>query len=362
MVTTSRLILAPVDSSEPAARGFDHALALGRRYGAELHVVHAVPAHEPLTRRARERRALIVRLRRQAAEAQVRLTVTVRHGEAADVIRMHAQVLSPNLIVVGTHQRTRIERLRTGSVAERVMLEAAQPVLIVPDRAHAVEPGAFERIAVAVDFGPASQRGVNLALDLAGRTNGHVTAVHAVPRVSWQRSPVTRDEDLGQYLDRLSQEELTQDAWRRLERVIPRHLQERTGLDVRVVEGSPAAAITDVAGDMQADVIVVGVPRRGAVARALFGATAARLLRLASVPVLAVPDVTSDTIVDSGWVTREVRPSLFSELQRATPGGWDGNWDDDWDNDWTNDGRNAVPDAPWFGDENDRPGARVVVH
>lgn len=362
MVTTSRLILVPVDSSEPAARGFDHALALGRRYGAELHVVHAVPAHEPLRRRARERRALIGRLRRQAADAQVRLTVTVRHGDAADVIRMHAQVLSPNLIVVGTHQRTGIERLRAGSVAERVMLEAAQPVLIVPDRAHAVEPGAFERIAVAVDFGPASQRGVVLALGLAGRDNGHVTAVHAVPRVGWHRSPVyTRDEDLGQYLDRLSQEELTQDAWRRLERAIPRHVQEKTGLEVRVVEGSPAAAITDVAGDMQADMIVVGVPRRGAVARTLFGATAARLLRLASVPVLAVPDITADTIVDSGWVTREVRPSLFADPRRAAAGGWDGNWDDDWDNDWTNDGRDAVPEAPWFGDEHDRP-ARVVVH
>ena len=47
-MTTSPLILVPFDDSDPAARAFDHALALSRRHGADVHLVHAVPARERL--------------------------------------------------------------------------------------------------------------------------------------------------------------------------------------------------------------------------------------------------------------------------------------------------------------------------
>jgi len=311
-VTTSPLILVPFDDSDPAARAFDHALALSRRHGADVHLVHAVPARERPHEHSRQRAALIERVRRRAAAARVPLTLSVRHGEPAEVIRLYAQVLSPDLIVMGTHQRTGLERLRAGSVAERVMLDATQPVLIVPSRAPEAAP--FERIAVGIDFDHVSPRAVSLATDLAGRDHGQVTVVHAVPRVGGRRSAARgRDEGLGEYLDRLSQDELTEHAWRRLERVMPKRMQETAGLDVRVVEGAPATAITGVADDIGADLIVVGVPQRGSVVRAVFGVTAARLLRQASVPVLAVPDCTAD----------QPKSSLFARHEPATDSVWE---------------------------------------
>ena len=346
-MTTSSLILVPVDDSDSAARGFDHALALGRRYRADVHLVHAVPPREPLQRGARERTALVDRLRWRAAEARVPLTISVRHGDPADVIRMYAQVLSPDLIVMGTHQRTGLERLRCGSVAERVMLEATQPVLIVPSRAP--EAGPFERIAVGIDFDHVSPRGVNLAMDLAGRDHGQVTVVHAVPRVGTRRSAArSGDESLGEYLDRLSQDELTEHAWHRLERVMPKQLQETAGLDVRVIEGAPATAISDVADDIGADLIVVGVPRRGAVSRAMFGVTAARLLRKASVPVLAVPECTADQPLESSWPDRETKPSLFARHEPAADSVWEP----------------FGSDMPWLGEEEsgNHPAKPTVVH
>jgi nucleotide-binding universal stress UspA family protein len=286
-------------------------------------------------------------LRRRAAEARVPLTVSVRHGDPADVIRMYAHVLSPDLIVMGTHQRSGLERLRAGSVAERVMLGATQPVLIVPSRAP--EPGPFERIAVAIDFDHVSPRGVNLAMDLAERDRGQVTVVHAVPRVGARRPATSaQDEGLGEYLDRLSQDELTQHAWRRLERVMPKRTLEAAGLDVRLVHGSPASAITDAADDLRADVIVVGVPRRGAVARAVFGVTAARLLRQASVPVLAVPDTTPARAAESGWLDHETRSPLFARQEATADRGWDP----------------FGADVPWPGEEEsgNHPARPIVVH
>jgi hypothetical protein len=44
--------------------------------------------------------------------------------------------------------------------------------------------------------------------------------------------------------------------------------------------------------NISADLILVGVSTRGAIARQIFGATAARLILIAGRPVLAVPELT----------------------------------------------------------------------
>ena len=53
-----------------------------------------------------------------------------------------------------------------------------------------------------------------------------------------------------------------------------------------------------------ADLLIVGVPKRGMVSRALFGTTAARLVRRTRVPVLAVPDPVSAIAADRSAAER----------------------------------------------------------
>src|SRR5690349_15956838 len=125
-------ILTAVDFAEPAWPAFDHALAFSRTHGAELTVVHAVPGDRVFASHASERIAMIGALRQAAEAAGVRLEVSVHHGDPAAVIDLHARVRRPDLIVLGTHQRSGFDRFRLGSVAERVTLRATQPVLIVP--------------------------------------------------------------------------------------------------------------------------------------------------------------------------------------------------------------------------------------
>ena len=52
-------------------------------------------------------------------------------GEPADAIVEHAKAWSADLIVVGSHGRTRMERFLTGSVATSVVKDAPCSVLIV---------------------------------------------------------------------------------------------------------------------------------------------------------------------------------------------------------------------------------------
>jgi nucleotide-binding universal stress UspA family protein len=64
-------------------------------------------------------------------------------------------------------------------------------------------------------------------------------------------------------------------------------------IHARVLLGDASTEISRVVESIGADLLVVGVPTRGRVAKALFGSTAARLLRASRVPVLAVPEVTT---------------------------------------------------------------------
>jgi nucleotide-binding universal stress UspA family protein len=293
-------ILAAVDFSEPAQAAFDQALALAQAHDAELTVVHAVPPDQSFGWRARARIALIGTLRQRAAAASVVLKVSVQHGDPARVILLHAQARHADLIVLGTHQRTGLGRLRAGSIAERVTVRATQPVLIVPVRSATRALPSFDHVIAAVDFGPASRAALEHALVLTRGTNRRLTAVHVTPGssstnrerpshssavpASWYRFGVAAQ-----------QRRLTEDAWRKLNSSLLHTVDRGTQVRARVVSGDASAEIARLATEIDADLIVLGVSRRNVVSRTLFGATAARLMRVSEQPILAVPETASAT-------------------------------------------------------------------
>lgn len=65
------------------------------------------------------------------------------------------------------------------------------------------------------------------------------------------------------------------------------------GFDVTLAEssGDPAAAVVEVAADLEVDCICIGSRRRSPAGKAVFGSTTQQVLLAADRPVLAVPDV-----------------------------------------------------------------------
>ena len=278
-------ILAGVDFSQTARDAFDYALALGTLYGAEIVVVHAVRPDRPFSWQARARTALLAQFRQKAAQARVTFSERVQSGDAAEIILLHAGSLRPEVIVMGTHQRSAIERLRLGSVARRVIARATVPVLLVPaDRGASTTPP-FRHIAVAVDFSPSSDAAIERAIALAAGANGRLTLIHVVPGFSSTVRP---------YLDGYAvvpyQDERIREARQRLRIAASAAAPARMPIDTRVVAGDIATEIHRLVDSSGADALVVGAPRRGALARAMFGTTAARLLKSARVPLIAMPD------------------------------------------------------------------------
>jgi nucleotide-binding universal stress UspA family protein len=192
-----------------------------------------------------------------------------------------------------THQRTGFDRLRLGSVAETVTLRATQPVLIVPasPRARTAESAmSFNSILVAVDFGAASIAAVERALSMAN-ANSRVTLVHVVRGIPLASA--------SRYTYHVSEHQrlLVRDAWRRLQETMSTNPRASRKVHARVVTGDPSTEIVRVATDVDADLILMGVTARGAIGRRIFGSTAARVIRIAERPVLAIPELVDQTAV-----------------------------------------------------------------
>ena len=283
-------VLAAVDFSEPARAAFDHALAVSRMHDAELLVVHAVPTDRVFKWDGRERVALIGSLRHAAQAAGVRFSVSVQQGDPAGVILLHAKSRRADLVVLGSSTRSGLDRFRFGSVAETVARRATQPVLVIPAAtgkpADATTP--FKNILVAVDFGEGSRAAVERALSMANG-DSRVTVVHVIRGVP----PGYASRHLSHRMESEYRRHLVHDAWRRFPEVVPAHARASSRLHTRVVTGDPSLEISRVAAEVDADLILVGVTTPGVFGRIFGSPTAARVIRSAGRPVLAIRDAVS---------------------------------------------------------------------
>jgi nucleotide-binding universal stress UspA family protein len=126
MIRVNR-ILYPTDFSSYSNQAYFHAVGLAETYGASLTVVY-VRAPGVSGDKAHWRNQL-----EQVRPANPRIAVShvLLEGDPAEEITRYAADAGIDVIVIGTHGRTGVDRPEMGSVAERVMREAACSVLVV---------------------------------------------------------------------------------------------------------------------------------------------------------------------------------------------------------------------------------------
>ena len=135
-------ILVPLDFSEGTANILETALSVLRDSGTVhlLHVVEWMPAVTAGTFGIYPHRKDIERIKELSLEKlgesvraypEQRLDPIVKEGKPATVILETVAELDPDLIVMGSHGRSKLDHLLLGSVAERVIRKAPCPVLTV---------------------------------------------------------------------------------------------------------------------------------------------------------------------------------------------------------------------------------------
>ena len=123
-------IVYPTDFSSYSTQAYFHAVGLAEQYGAALSIVFALNAATDEKNRGKaywEAQLADVR----PLNAKIAVTHAILEGDAATEIVRYATDQRADVIVIGTHGRTGVDRLVLGSVAERVMREAPCSVLVV---------------------------------------------------------------------------------------------------------------------------------------------------------------------------------------------------------------------------------------
>jgi len=133
MSTSNRtVILTAVDANRSAEQVVAAAARIAKMPGAELHLVHVVESPEVshLTKQLEAARQ-IVREACASLDAEVVPTVHLAAGDPATQILQVASNLQADMIVIGTRELSKIERVLLGSVVEPVTRRAQCPVFVV---------------------------------------------------------------------------------------------------------------------------------------------------------------------------------------------------------------------------------------
>jgi nucleotide-binding universal stress UspA family protein len=207
--------------------------------------------------------------------------LTTRGPVVPEIVRAAATV---DLIVMGTHGATGLERLLVGSVAEKVLRKAPCPVITVPRLAPPASRAdlALETILCAVDFSPSSTQALKYALSLAETAHGRLLLLHAL---EWFAE---EDDEAAPSANGAAFPTSEQDALAQLEELVPSDARSQCDAEALVGYGNPALEVLRVAAEQRADLIVLGVQGRGALDLTLFGSTAQQVVRDATCPVLTV--------------------------------------------------------------------------
>ena len=144
MIETPKNILAPTDFSAVSNLSAAYAGKLAVAMRANLHLHHVVS--EPLSGKRvidtahpvralddaeKEGKEKLSALLTAQEREQLDLTSYVGFGAPADQIVEYAEKNNIDLIVMGTHGRSGIEKMWLGSVTEKVLRHAHCPVLVV---------------------------------------------------------------------------------------------------------------------------------------------------------------------------------------------------------------------------------------
>lgn len=134
-------VLFPTDFSDCANQALKRAIAITEDFDAELYVLHIVDDSIITTHVQKEREIILKELRNHALEQMKQslppellqnfeTTGAVKRGEPGKAIASYAETHGCDLIIMGSHGRTGLNRVLLGSVADKVVRLAKCPVLV----------------------------------------------------------------------------------------------------------------------------------------------------------------------------------------------------------------------------------------
>ena len=276
-----RKILVAYDGSPSAQNALSLASQLAREDKSWIKVLAVVPPYqgdleligvsgikEAITGPGQE---LLAEARQLADREGVHILTNLEQGEPYEQIVHVAEEENCDLIVMGRRGKGKMERALIGSVTARVIGHTGKDVLVIPETSKL----SWENILLATDGSTCCDNALARALEIAQERKVKLNAVSVV---------YTNDEfyALGQEVVK----ELYQEADKVLDKVRKwaGDLGVQTELFVR--DGEPHQAITALAAELPASLVIMGSHGRKGLTRLLMGSVTERVIGYADCPVL----------------------------------------------------------------------------
>lgn len=296
-------IVYGTDFSDLSTAGARGAAALARRFGVDLHLVHALEpgdGEEPEEERDTRVRERLAAAAEELRERQHGLEVHtgVVHGPAYEALPEYADAHDANLLAVSSQGRSSSTLFRVGGASERLALAAERPVLVLRE----AEP--FERwatgdrplrVVLGVDESAASEGAIRFVRTLrqAGPCDVIAARVYFVPeeRRRYGFHGVASWVDPDPELERL----LVRDLRERLPELPGEGtLEHRVALGI----GRQGDDLLHLAELEQADLVVVGSHQRGGLGR--LTSVSSVLLHFGRMAVASIPAVAGEETAPLG--------------------------------------------------------------
>jgi nucleotide-binding universal stress UspA family protein len=279
-----KFILCPTDFSEPATLALHYGKYLADCFEARLVVLYADPfspppyftagqledvartiekfkraAHEYLTRYVKEHIGNSFRVERVVVENQT-----------VPAILLTAEEKKVDMIVMGTHGRSGINRLVLGSITEKILHETNRPVLTVREKKGGAEPSrvSVQQVLCPINYTEVAFKALEHAVTISKCFGAELLALHVIE----SQSTDIKEKDEHSRLC----------AW------IPDDIRSRCSLREIVRRGDAAEQIVDAASSAGCDIIVLGAQHKRFHDTTVLGTTTLKVTRHASCPVLTV--------------------------------------------------------------------------
>lgn len=272
-------VLCPVDFSEPSGAALRYAKLLSEATPGALTVLHTHSWEAPAYFTESQLGALKQQFERSLSDADGALerfiaqecpgcdaSRMILDAAPVDGILRAAREKGADVLVMGTHGRSGLNRFLLGSVTERVLREATIPVLTVRSGMSAAEgTGGIAKILCPVNDSPVARQALQTAANLASLLRAELTVLHVEEPHRAVSAP-----DACQWLS----------------------ADQRAECKVQQVKshGEAVEETLKLAGEMGADLLVIGARHRAFHDTTVLGTTSIRVIRHSPVPVLTVFD------------------------------------------------------------------------
>ncbi|MEZ4860250.1 MAG: universal stress protein [Caldilineaceae bacterium] len=212
----------------------------------------------------------------------------VARGDAAQTIADVATKIKADLIAMTTHGRTGFTRWALGSVADRVIQVAQQPILLVRLSGEPPLSYAIQRVLVPLDGSALAEAALNEARQVAQERGATLLLVRVVePLSSWQQALLAES---GYDTTHITQERQTE-AYLYLKQIQEQLQQVGIASETHIFTGNATETLLQLMQEEAIDLIVMSTHGLSGYSRWVYGSVAGKVLHTATCPLLLARSV-----------------------------------------------------------------------